>query len=243
MGCFVYDGVDLESRFEVAKVEIQAIPSISLDLREASGINGAAIAGKRLDPMEVAVTVRMATEYIDERDIQRVFAEEMAPLVTDEPKPLYLSDGRYHMAILHDSTVLEFGTYSATCELKFLCADPIAYGMERTVTVPSKGSVEFEVRGTWPAKPAISAPSAVRDGTALIWGICLDSNDHLHVLTGTSSAVAVEMDCPERTCTVAGATALPTLDSDWLELEPGTHTLANDYGTGAATVTYVERWL
>ena len=34
-----------------------------------------------------------------------------------------------------------------------------------------------------------------------------------------------------------------TTDSDWLVLEPGTHTLAIDNGTGAATVTFVERWL
>ena len=242
MGRFVFNAVDLSQTFEVVEVVTQAVPTISLDLRQSFAMDGAAIAGKRLEPLEITITARMATSTIDERDIQEALAVAVAPLVTSEPKPLYLVAGKHRMAILTDATTLEFASYSAKVQLKFLCADPVAYGATRTVTVPSGGSVSVSVGGTYPTSPAISA-SAVRSSSSLVWGLKLDNQDHLHIATGSASARAIVADCSKRTLTVAGATALPTLDSDWLSLSPGTHTLANDQGTGAATVTFVERWL
>jgi hypothetical protein len=118
----------------------------------------------------------------------------------------------------------------------------VAYGAARTVTVPSGGSVEFNVGGTYKTMPRITA-NAARDSSSLVWGLRLDGGDFVHVATGSNAVKSVLIDCAERICTVAGAVALPTLDSDWLELEPGTHTLAMDNGTGAATVVFTERWL
>ena len=242
MACFVYDGIDLEDYLEVASIEIPAIAPTTPDLRYAAGRDGAALAGNVLGPLEITVRARLATQATDPREIQRLWANVAALLRTDGPRPLYLSEGLWRYAVLVEDTALEFKTYSATAPLKFVCPDPVAYGEERTVTVPSGGSAEFLVGGTYPARPAITA-QAVRDGSALVWGVRLDDGDYIHIETGSAGAVAVEADCAERTCRVAGTTAMITLDSDWLELAPGTHTLSNDKGSGAATVTYAERWL
>lgn len=242
MACFVYDGIDFGDILEVASVEMPAIPSTSPDLRYSTGRDGAVLAGNALEPLEITVKARLATKRIDDRDIQRAWARVAAMLRTDGPRPLYLTEGIYRMAVLSGDTSLDFKTYSATADLTFLCADPVAYGRERLVTVPSGGSVTFCVGGTYRAAPEIAA-SAVRDSEALVWGLRLDGGDFIHVATGSGSARSVAVDCGGRTCLVNGDPSLPTLDSDWLALEPGTHVLEMDKGTGAATVTYRERWL
>ena len=242
MACFVFDGIDYGNVLEVASVKMGALPPTLPDMRYAAGMDGGYLAGNRLQPLEITVKARLATDTIDDREIQQRWAEAVATMRTDGPRPLSLTEGRYWLAVLADESPLDFKTYSATAELTFVCPDPVAYGIERTVTVPSGGSVTFNVGGSYPAKPKIAA-AAVRNSTSLVWGIRLDNADYIHVATGNASARNVALDCQARTCTVAGAVSLPTLDSDWLELAPGTHTLSMDNGTGAATVSYRERWL
>lgn len=242
MACFIFDGVDYANILDVASIEMPALPQTSPDLRYATGRDGALLAGNAFQPLEITVKARLATDTIDERDIQRRWAEVAARMRTAEPRPLSISEGIYRNAVLQDESPLDFKTYSAVAELKFLCPDPVAYGIERTVTVPSGGSVTFNVGGTYRTRPKVTA-QAVRNSSSNLWGIRLDGADYIHVATGSASARAVSIDCDARTCTVAGNAAMITLDSDWLELEPGTHTLAMDNGTGEATVTFRERWL
>lgn len=242
MGCFVFGCVDYTDVLQVASVEMPAIAKTSPDLRYATGRDGASLTGNRLEPLEIKVKARLVTDTIDPREIQHEWAKVAATMRHDEPVPLSLTDGIYWLAVLADETKLDFNSYSAYCTLTFLCPDPIAYGREHTVTVPSGGSVTFNVGGSYPAKPKIEA-SAVRDSEALVWGIRLDGGDFLHIATGNASARTVSVDCGERTCVVNSEPSLPTLDSDWLAFEPGSHTLVMDKGTGAATVTYTERWL
>ena len=242
MGCFIYGGVDYTEILQVASLDMPALPKTSPDLRYATCRDGALLAANPLEPLEIKVKVRLVTDTIDPRDIQRKWAEVAATMRHSEPEPLSLSDGIWHMAVLADETKLDFKSYSAFSTLTFLCPDPVAYGDERTITVPSGGSVTFNVGGTYPAKPVVTA-SAVRDSESLVWGIRLDGGDFLHIATGDASARGVAVDCDARTCVVNSEPSLPTLDSDWLVFEPGTHTLSMDEGTGAATVTFRERWL
>lgn len=242
MACFVFDGIDYAGTFEVASIEMSALPTTVPDLRSAAGRDGSYLASNPLSPLEIRVEARIATGATDPRDIQRIYAEAVAPLRTADPRPLFLTEGLHRLAVLAEESPLEFKTYSATAKLKFICPDPVAYGEEKTFTVPSGGSRTFTVGGTYPAKPRITA-SAVRNASSLVWGLRLDEGDYIHVATGSGSSRAVAIDCGERTLKVAGSAALPTLDSDWLGFEPGEHVLRMDNGTGAATVSYVERWL
>ena len=65
----------------------------------------------------------------------------------------------------------------------------------------------------------------------------------MHVKLSSSSTRRVEIDGTARIAKVSGALDMITLDSVWLELAPGSHTLVMDKGTGSAVVTWRERWL
>ncbi len=244
MGCFIFGDLGLTERFEVAKVDMPAIAPTAPDLRAVPGRDGAVLAGNDLGAMEIKVTCRIATGTIDPREIQQQWADAVAALRNAGTQRLFLTPERYRMAVLTGATELEFASYSATATLTFTCPDPVAYGRARTLTVPSGGSVEFEVQGTHAALMAVTATAL--GGSTGLWGLRLDDGDFLQAYLGTgSTAKAVAIDCAARTLSVAGAVAVPTLDSDWLPLEPGTHELSMDWGTasGGASVTYTERWL
>jgi hypothetical protein len=128
--------------------------------------------------------------------------------------------------------------------VEFVCHDPVAYGDEHSVTIPSGGSVEFEVGGTLPAVGiGVVAASAVRNSSSGVWGVRFDEGDFMHVALPSSSSRKVEIDADNRTVKVANATDMITLDSSWPKLEPGSHVARMDQGTGAATLTWIERYL
>ena len=54
---------------------------------------------------------------------------------------------------------------------------------------------------------------------------------------------SVLFNMQDRVLTVDGVTVVPTLDSDWFELTPGTHTVEKVNGLTGMTVYYRERWL
>ncbi|MBR0403778.1 MAG: phage tail family protein [Eggerthellaceae bacterium] len=243
MACFIFGSIELTERFEVKGIEMPAIASSTVDVRSVPGMDGGVLVSNDLDPLEIKVTCRLTTDTIDPREVQQAWADAVARIRRAGTQALYLTPDRFRMAVLAGETPLEYANYSATGELTFLCADPVAYGREREITVPSGGSVTFHVDGTYPTAPTIAAASAVRDGTALVWRLRLDGGAYIAVETGSASARKVDADCARRVCKVADAVKLPTLESDWIVLEPGSHTLQMDKGTGAATVTYRERWL
>ena len=74
-------------------------------------------------------------------------------------------------------------------------------------------------------------------------GVRLDEGDFFHIDSASTSAFDLTADFGKRASTVDTALTLPTLTSTWFELAPGEHTLRNDVGSGAVTVTYDERWL
>lgn len=210
------------------------------ELRETSG-NGSLFIGKRIAAGEVTIKCAIAGDATTRRTSLSNLAKV---LNVDEPKKLVLPDSPswYYLAVPSSGLSLERHIDGELFDLTFSLVDPVAYGTERTVTVPSGGSVTFTVDGTSSAYPYITS-TATRNSTSLVWGLSLDSTEHVHIETGSSSSRSIVLDCLNRTLTVAGAAKIPTLDSDWLELSPGSHTLTMDNGTGSATVKYRERWL
>lgn len=240
---FFFNGHDMTEHLDVVSFGVSALPKATPITMEVGGRDGVVYLGSRLEPYVVTVEARLATDSIDPAEIQRRWALVASLLRTREPAPLSISPGIYRMAVLHEETPLEFFSYSATASLQFYCPDPVAFGDERTVSVPSGGSATFTVGGTHPTFPTIAASAAVRNATSHGWRVRLDDGDFVQVDTGTSNAAAVSIDCAKRTCRVGSTYVLPTLTSDWLELAPGEHTIRNDLGTGACTVTFRERWL
>jgi len=240
MSGLIFDGHSFDELFIYGDPKISILSS-DVKYARSDNRNGSIVIGRPWSNSTVSFTI-VATGAADER--RNAFSTLGMWLNVDEPKKLVLPDtpDRYYMAIPSGSLDLQRYIEAETASVTFDIVDPIAYGREVTVTVPSGGSVTFNVGGTYKTKPRIES-SAVRDSTALVWSLKLDNLDHIHVATGSADATTVKLDCDERTCKVGNQVSMITLDSDWLELEPGTHTLVMDYGTGAATVTFNERWL
>jgi len=237
-----FNGHDLTTDFicgEPKRSIIKAKPT----LRERSAGNGSVFVGLGFEASTISFGVTTTASTATLR--REAFSKLGGWLNVDEPKQLVLPEtpNWYWLAVPDGSFDIEKYIDGDGAELTFILVDPVAYGVEKTLTVPSGGSLTFTVDGTYPTKPVITASSAVRNSTALVWGLQLDSVDYVHVATGSGSSRAVAIDCDKRTCTVASAVSMITLDSDWLEFTPGSHTLAMDYGTGAATVKYRERWM
>lgn len=202
--------------------------------------DGAIFAGARLTTR--TITVRMALRAKDLMERQEEARAIARVLLTDEPAPLAVSidGGRYYMAIATSTTDMTRMVGALAFDVTFACYDPVAYGDDIELVVPSGGSVKFNVGGTYPTMPIITAPAAT-GGSDGIWSLTLEDGMQLAANVGTS-ATALTADCADRTLTIGGAVTMLRPTSDWLVLEPGEHTLTMA-GTGAATVTFSERWL
>lgn len=205
-------------------------------------MDGAKFVGSTLKPATVALRI-WATD-IHSADRAGIMREIMAHLNVDKPKALLIPEVSPNTLLAIPNGEIQAVLYptAVMVPVTFLVTDPVAYGDSESATIPSGGSVTITVDGSYPTRPVISAASAKR-GTGNVWKIVLDSGDYVQVPISTSSSVAVEIDCAERTAKVANAASMITLDSDWLVLEPGQHTLSMAVGTGAATIEWTERWL
>lgn len=237
----IWDGHDLTDFFIVSDV-VRPSPSRRLSTQKVPGRDGSVVRESTWGDLSITMTVStFAHGHAKRREELRRL---MGWLDVEEPRRLEFADdgGLYYEAIPSNGGKRSDWLNADSIDLKFLVPSPAMFGQTKTVTVPSGGTVSFEVGGTYPTAPTIVAASAVR-GTSNLWGLRLDSGDFLRWQLASSAPRAIACDCETREATVAGALALPTLDSDWLSLEPGQHTLAMDVGTGAAVVSWVERWL
>lgn len=238
----IYDGHDLGELFVCGDPDL-SILNMQPSIKDVNGRNGAVFVGSQLGTSTVEFQITAIGANVADR--RNAFSTLGMWLNVDEPKRLVLPDtpDRYYLAVPDGELSLARHYDGEITKLSFTLVDPIAYGREITLTVPSGGSVAFNVSGTYAAKPTIECGGAVRSSESLLWGLLLDSSDYIYIPTGTDNSIHVKADCDERSCYVGYTVGMITLDSDWLELTPGTHTLVMTNGTGAATVTYRERWL
>lgn len=237
----IFDGHDLNSLFVVSRPTFETFAP-NRSFQDVLGRDGTVYMGGSLIGGNISVKLSVIRKTPAQRreDLSTLFMW----LDVDEPKWLVMDDQPdiSYKAIPSGDMPIDSFTNADSVVVNFRLLEAAAYGDTVTKTVPSGGSITFTVDGTYPTKPTITA-NAARDGSSQVWGLKLDNGAFLHVATGSASARDVVLDCENRTLTIQGAVALPTLDSDWFELAPGTHTLVMDKGTGAATVTYKERWL
>lgn len=238
----IYDGVDLSARY-ITLAGDRPIASVDTTSNKVNGRDDYQFMGADLDPEPVEFYVMVFDRGIEgKRDAVR----ELAPiLLVTHPVMLQFSsdNGLYYVGLPVGKPDFKEFVRSGQLKVKFQPLHAAMYGVERSVIVPSGGMVEFVVNGSYPTMPRIEAQSARRDGASNAWGLRLDDGRFLYVETGSDDEFSLEADCEARTLTVNGSAALPTLESDWLQLPPGSHTISNDQGTGQCTVTWVERWL
>jgi len=236
-----FDGHRMNDLFYVGQVSV-GLPEFEPSYEDRSIGNGVMLKGTRMGT--VSVSVRLVAKPRVGHDAREALSALVSWLDVDGAKRLSLSGdgGLWRLAVPEGAPSVEDARWNDIVTVRFLQVDPLLYGTERSVTVPSGGTAGIVTGGDAPTSPTISASGAVRASESGVWGVRLDEGDFLHVALPTASESAVSIDCGRRTCSVDGATTLPTLDSDWWEMRPGAHTIRNDVGTGACTLTWVERW-
>ena len=224
-------------------VGVQRPPvSTSNTFTEVSGMDGARMTDSKLGQATAKVFVMTSDKNL--ADMREAVRRLCGMIYTDEPKVLSFSsdNGRYYKAVLDGEVPFVEHTRSGLFELNFVTESPTLYGSEKSVTVPSGGSVTISVGGTYPTCPVIEG-SVYGSGANTLWGLRLDEGDYIRISTGSTSARNVMIDCENARATVSSAVKLPILGSDWLELTPRVHTIRNDVGSGSCTLRWTERWL
>lgn len=237
----IFDGFELSRHFHVSNLRTSLLPR-TVKTREVPGRDGSLYLGASHAARTITMTLSVMGKAVEER--QQASRMLAAILAVDEPRPLSLSidSGLWYMAVpVSDGDGSRYRN-ATTFDVAFECPDPIAYGRERTVTVPSGGSVSFEVGGTHPTMPHVSA-AAAKKGSSGFWRLTLeDGSFFAATIPSNLSTAPVAADCATRVLRVNGDVSLLDPSADWLVLAPGRHTLTMN-GTGAATVTFNERWL
>ena len=163
----------------------------------------------------------------------------------DVDGPLWLSSsdfgGHAMRVVAEGSPVIIEDEYGDVLTLELLQVDPYLYGEQRTLTMA--GTTTVTVGGDRPTLPVVTCAAAKRRATDDLWGLSLDGGEtEMYVKVGTPIATGVSIDCATKSVTVDNAQSMITLDSDWLELTPGTHTIAFGAGSGTTTITWREMW-
>lgn len=235
----------LNERFSITDLS-RPLPPSRNEWQTIPGAHGDTFRARTMGPRKLSFTLWTHISQDSHADLQAEAALLASWLWPSSPGLLVLTisdeDGRVRLVVPDGD--LNFDEYErrGAIRLSFVQPDPICdLGSAKTYTVPSGGSVTLVTGGTHPAKIAVAATSAVRNSTSLLWSLTFDSQDKLRIATGSSSGRAISIDCATRAVKLAGATHMVTLDSDWPELWPGTHTVTMDQGTGTATLTVQDR--
>lgn len=236
-----FDGHRLNDLFFVGDVDV-GLPEFAPDVDERHG-RGSVVRSTRMGSLELSV--RLVAKPVQGARPRESVSKLLSWLDVDGPRPLTLSSdgGLVRMCVPRGAPTPE-GEYYDDLTVTFLQPDPLLFGEERSVTVPSGGSASFVVGGDAPTWPKVAGQSVTRDSSTQLWGIRLDEGDFMRVKLPTSSAQSVLIDCDEDAggVRVAGVTSMLTLDSDWWELSPGTHAVRNELGGGSCVVSWRERW-
>lgn len=232
----VFGGVDLADRF-ICLIKERPLPSMESRTQHIDGSDRYTDMGADIlpEPIVVKLVCPYAPQHV-RRELSRWLG---SVLYSKEPRKLLISsdEGLWHTARLAKTPKFEELVVSGSVEVTFQPMEAWMYGDEHSVTVPSGGSVTFLVRGSYPTAPKIEAASA----SGPVWGVRLDEEDFLHV--ELSQASSVQIDCDQRICLVGDSVSLPTLDSNWIYMTKGQHTMRNDQGAGTCVLTWTERWL
>lgn len=250
-----FGGYDLTGRFLV-RVDMPAGPSARIDTVQVAGRDGDVVTGAALDAMTVTAhcTLRAATRPRWD-EARREVAAALAPR-GERALTLPGEDGLWRYATASPAGALSLPLEPpASFDVEFCCHDPVAYGELRTVAIPAgSSSVTFEVGGTAPASPTVACAMAgyepsddPEEEPDRLWTLAEPSGDHMSVTLpsiGTDARTRVSVDCGGRVALVNGVVSAITLDSDWLTLAPGAHTLSLMAGVADAdvTISFYERW-
>lgn len=238
----VYDGVDLADHFTVVGVRRQLpVPTPNLELVPGGGRYNV----RSVDIVPPQITFRlMAIESSRDRrrEDQRLLS---SLLVRDRVVDVEFGDDdglRYRAVPTGELALREF-VGSGSVDVTLQAVEAAMRGERRTVQ-SSGGSATLNIGGSYPTALVIKATSAKRASSSEpTVAYKLDGGAACRLELVDSLAHSIEIDADGRRATVDGETAMITLQSPWLEAEPGVHVLSLADGSGAFSVSWEERWL
>jgi hypothetical protein len=237
-----FDGHRLNDLFGIGIIDAQP-PSFEPNL--LSRPRGSMLRGRRYG--DGSISVALVAKRGRGRSVECSTGELLSWLDVDGARMLTLpsDDGRRRLVVPTGVSV-DDPEWGDRLTVSFEQVDPYLYGETRTATMSSSAtSVTLSVGGTAPTRPTVTcqmaygAPSSLR-----VWQLTDEDGDKVALVLPDGSTHAVTIDCAARSAAIDGAPTTITLESDWLELAPGEHTLRRTVGqVGSSTrISWVERW-
>lgn len=231
-----FDGHYLSDAYVVCHVERPLMGAPSLTSRDVPGRDGTIFLGIRREAPVVSVTLASLRSAPD--DMRRDMRRLAGWLAVDGPRKLEFSDepGLYRLAVPSGVGEMEtLGLVNGRVQVDFTVPDACLHGSKRSYR-SAAGTCAVSVGGTLPT-PVLLEAEASGDFAVMDVG----SGNVTSVSVGVDVRQLV-VDAGEATATVGGRAAMINLDSDWLVLAPGRHTLRRIGGSGEFTATVEERW-
>lgn len=213
------------------------------DLVTVPARNGAVLGNSRFEVAEIVMDIVLAGDTRKNRaDKMRVLAS-----ILNNPTPVQLSfsddDGKYYLAMGSGGNIRRYINADYIEGVTFTCADPVMFGATRTVSF-SGGSATIQSKGNMPCDITMDFTSASGNVDDLFIVRDTVTGYDLEIPIPTGTTPAVEIDCRNRTVLVGGASAVPTLASDWFEgFTAGNRTFSIFGGSGTGTITVQDRWV
>lgn len=222
----------------------ESLAPMTIRTTDVPGRDGAMFLGAALAPKDVkmTLTLRKGHPYNDINMARQIIADILSR--RNEGRLVIETDGgRYRNAVCTAAGEIKRYRNGVSFDVTFRVSDPVYYGTSRTVIVPSGGSLNFATTGTYPTLPTISVPSA-SNGSGGFWRLTDERGNYVQATIPSGVATApVGIDCANRVMRVNNQVQVLPLGADWLVLNPGSNHTLTMTGTGAAYVTYTERWV
>ena len=233
----MFNGYDLTRSCIVGNIARQFMPSEANQI-DVPKMDGALFASNPLSPLTITMSATVLGTPEERSEALRTLASYLR---VSEPSRLAISDDgwKYYLAVPSGAEIERY-IGAESFELTFTCLDPVMYGDENTATATEGTETEIVVGGNYPTMPTLTLESATPDSTTGCYSVSVDGGTFDIPVAHDDSAIIA--DCSARTLSVGGSATLPTLASDWIVLEPGTHTVSVT-GTGDCTIAWVERWI
>lgn len=125
----VYDGVDLNTYFSVVDIKRNILPSRTNYFENTAYRTGATYLGGKYEPLLIQVSILINDDLNEKID-------KLASILNvSEPRKLVFSDegDRYYNAIIDGETNIEEVLNLGTGTLSFICLDPFAYALDKTI--------------------------------------------------------------------------------------------------------------
>lgn len=238
-----FNGKSFEDMGIVVEMVHDPMPEMREDMEEKVGQDGSYLRGLTMGPREITLECRAFEDRWS--DFDSLMADIAGWLVTEGDRKMVLRSHPDHYYMAHYVSASEGerqgGTGIGGFELTFRASDPARYGERRSMVIPSGGTKFIMVGGTHGADVRISTSAARGDGS-MLWGVRIDGSE-IRVPASRTSNGTIVISSVDHTVTINGSPSMLTLDSDWPELQPGRHKIVQAFGTGAATISWVQRYV